>query len=371
MRDDDKGWLKGKIQEAFLTAVRSCLNEEKAAEQASSVQRKYQGLPKDALADLLIKRAARKTMIEGAASGGAVTAAETIVAVPAPEPGQRVGAIAGIAASLTVDVAYTTRVQMQLLLEIGNVYDCPFNKDDEDDVWLIFKAALGIKGTEKAGAYARYIFTEAAEKQFRRFLRNEGRRRAAQETIRRVAGKEVAKLLSESTVLKAIWGFNMAFGAYFNLRVTRDVGKWAKVKAKIRASTFQIITRITANGFEGTLLILPTIFLAGTANRQVTDNLISLYAQARNRLCLSPAEIQEIEDIANSESLERTLTGHLKKIESSTTKRDLFDLAITAAAASSLEFHPAQHACLSRLGNTLQMDYSRQNLQQRIDWLRK
>lgn len=123
---------------------------------------------------------------------------------------------------------------MQLLLEIGEIYECPFRRDDEDDVWLIFKAALGIKGTERAGAYGRFIFTEAAEKQFRHFLRNEGRRRAAQEALRRIAGKEVAQYLSEKALLGLIGVFNIAFGAWFNRWVTRNVGKWAKVKAKIR-----------------------------------------------------------------------------------------------------------------------------------------
>jgi hypothetical protein len=47
--------------------------------------------------------------------------------------------------------------------------------------WLIFKAALGIKGTERVGGYGRFIVTEIAEKQFRAFLRDQGRRRAAQE----------------------------------------------------------------------------------------------------------------------------------------------------------------------------------------------
>lgn len=168
MKEDNRSWIRQKLEEAFLTAVRSCLNEEKAVKKASAVREN------------------------------------------------------------------TTKVQMQLLLEIGEINECPFSQDDEDDVWLIFKTALGITGTERAGAYGRFIFTEAAEKQFRQFLRNEGRRRIAQEALRRIAGKEVAKYFSEKVLLRLIGVFNVAFGAWFNRWVTRNVGKWAK----IRVSTF-------------------------------------------------------------------------------------------------------------------------------------
>jgi hypothetical protein len=110
------------------------LNEEKAAKKASALREKFPGMPKDALATILTKRAVRKTMIEGFGNGGAVTAAETVIATPAPELGQRLLALSGIGTLLAADVAYTTKVQMQLLLEIGEIYECPFSKDDEDDV---------------------------------------------------------------------------------------------------------------------------------------------------------------------------------------------------------------------------------------------
>src|SRR6266536_1557573 len=246
MKDEDRNWIRQKLEEAFLTAVRSCLNEEKAAKKAVAVREKFPGMPKDALAEVLTRRAARKTAIEGGANGAAVTVAEAAIATPAPEGGQRVWAISAIPTLLAADVGYATKVQMQLLLEIGEIYDCPFSKDDEDDVWLIFKAALGVKGTERVGAYARFIFTEAAEKQFRKFLRDQGRRRAAKEALRRIAGREIAKYLSEKILLRLISVANAVFGFWFNRSVTRKVGKWAKVKAKIRASTLQSIDQIKA-----------------------------------------------------------------------------------------------------------------------------
>lgn len=180
------------------------LNSDKAAERAAAVRKSHPGMPKDALAQILIGRAARKTMIEGALNGAAITAAEIPLAAPVPEPGHKALAISGIAALLVGDIGFTTKVQMQLLLELGELYECPFSKDDEDDVWLVLKAALGAKGTERIGTYARYVFSETARKQFRRLLRSHGIRRTVQKIVEKVAGREIARRLSERALLRLI-----------------------------------------------------------------------------------------------------------------------------------------------------------------------
>jgi hypothetical protein len=346
------------------------LNEEKASKKVSALRDKFPGMPKDALAKILTKQAIRKTMIEGAATGGAITAAEAVIAVPVPEGGQRVGAIAGIVALLATDVAYTTTIQMQLLLEIGELYDCPFSKNDEDDVWLIFMTALGVKGTERVGFYGRFIFTETAKKQFRSFLRT-GARQATQEAVRRIAGKEIAKYVSEKALMRLIPVANAAISAWFNRWVTGRVGKWAKVRAKIRASTFQSIDRIKAAEREATILTLPIIFFTGTGNGEVTDNIITLYSQATARLELSEAEIEKVEKILDAESLEASLNEPLRRLRSSTAKVEILSVGITAAAASRLTFNAEQHSCLMGISETLGLSYSREQLEEKIAYFRK
>jgi hypothetical protein len=260
---------------------------------------------------------------------------------------------------------------MQLLLEIGQIYECPFSKDDEDDVWLIFKAALGIKGTERVGAYGRFIMTEMAEKQFRKFLRDQGRRRAAQEALRRIAGRQIAKYLSEKILLRLVAVANAVFGFWFNRSVTRKVGKWAKVKAKIRASTFQSIDELQKVDRGAAVLALPVIFLAGIHNGDVNENVVTLYAQASSRLELSSEEVEEIEQMSDAENLEVKVHERLNGLESSRAKSALMNIGVTAAAASSLKFDGEKHACLLRLGDALGVHYSREQLEQKIDHLRK
>jgi len=113
-----------------------------------------------------------------------------LVAVPVPEPSHKIAAASGVVASIAGDMAFSTAVQMRLLQEIGHIYGCPFDEDDEEDVWVVFQAAQGLKGVEKMGAYARFIFTETAKKQFRALLRT-GIRRGLQNQVIKVAGRKV------------------------------------------------------------------------------------------------------------------------------------------------------------------------------------
>jgi hypothetical protein len=79
---------------------------------------------------------------------------------------------------------------MQLMLAMAALYDCPLDPDDEDDAYVIFKAALGLKGTERVGSYGRFIFAETARKQFRKLLRT-GVRRAVQDFVVKAAGPRI------------------------------------------------------------------------------------------------------------------------------------------------------------------------------------
>jgi hypothetical protein len=134
---------------------------------------------------MLIRRATRKTKWEGAANGVAVTGCEVLVAAPVPEPTHKVAAATGAVGLLLGDIAYTTRVQMQLLLAIAELYGCPLEPDDEEDLWVVFKSALGLKGIERVGSYGRFVVVETARKQFRVFLRT-GLRRAIQSVVIRI-----------------------------------------------------------------------------------------------------------------------------------------------------------------------------------------
>ena len=369
MDEKDRNWLRKHLEQAFHTAVMAALNEHKAAARAASVRTKFPGMPKDALAQILTKRATRKTVIEGAGNGAAVTALEGTLA--SPEPASKTLVLTGIGALLTADIAFTTKVQMQLLLEIGEIYECPFSKDDEDDVWLILKTAFGLRGTEKVSSYGRFIFTEAAKKQFRALLRRHGVRRAAQQAVAKIAGKQVAKYVSEKALMGLIPVANAAFGAWFNRRVTRAVGKWAKVKAKIRASTFASIDALNQSDRTAAIWILPLIFHVGTADDQLVDNTVTLYAQASNRLILTNQEIAEVEGLTDAEDFNLLFDSGMKNLVNDEVKRELLNIAVTTAAATQLYFSDVHHRSIERLSKSMGVAYCTDDLHKKIAYLRR
>ena len=368
MDPDDKSWLRQKVEEAFFAAVQAMLNADRATERVEALRRKHPGMPKDALAKILTDRAARKTMIEGGVNGGAITAAESVAVAPVPEPSSKTLALSSIGALIAADIGFTTKIQMQLVFEMGEIYECPFSKDDEDDVWLIFKAAMGAKGTERVGTYARFVFNETATKQFRGLLRKYGIRRTAQKVLEKVAGKEVAKRLSERSVLRLIWGANIFLGALFNLWVTKGVGKWAKVKAKVRASVFSDIDSLKAIDKPSAVLVLPLLFWIGTADDRLVDNTITLYAQAARRLALDREELKQVDDLIDRENLAEILEERLRAVPTSA-RQSLLNIAVTSAASARLRIVDAHHQALIQIAGVLERSYGRKDLEEKIAYL--
>src|SRR2546428_7889652 len=60
-----KGDLVTRATDVFTAAVQASMNPEKAASDADKIRSKYRGMPIDAIAELLVCRAARKTKCPG------------------------------------------------------------------------------------------------------------------------------------------------------------------------------------------------------------------------------------------------------------------------------------------------------------------
>lgn len=369
MNEGQKKSLKEKLASRFIQTVRRCLDDGQARQNAEKAASKYPGLTRDALADVLIKSAAKRSAWSGATSGAAITGCEALVAAPAPEPSHKFAAVSGIAASITGDLAFATTVQMRLLQEIGHIYGCPFDEDDEDDVWLVFQAAQGLKGVEKAGTYARFIFTETAKKQFRAALRT-GVRRTVQNQVIKVAGRRVGKLMAEKYVLRLIPLANIGIGFTFNRWFANRVGRWGKVRARIRSGMFRTVEKLQLRDPEAAALLLPIIFHVGTSADCLTDNTLTLYSQTAKRLKLSDREVAAMSDLNEENGLDELLAKLAERIKKQDIRELLFEAAIITASSSRLEFVDEHHQCLIRLSSTLKVEYSKDQLTKRIKSLR-
>ncbi|MFD6529650.1 hypothetical protein [Streptomyces sp. NPDC060184] len=109
-------------------------------------QERYEGVPPDGIVDQRIKMAARYAALEGGISAGAYTAAvaSTIGTLGGASPATVPAAVA----TLMVDVAFTTRLQLRLAHDIAVLYQVPLDLSDPDDLWKLIRVAFTIKSGE-------------------------------------------------------------------------------------------------------------------------------------------------------------------------------------------------------------------------------
>jgi hypothetical protein len=112
-------------------------------------QERYEGVPADAIVDQRIKMAARYAALEGGLSAGAYTAA--IAATIGSLGGASPAAVPAAAATMMVDVAFITRLQLRLAYDVAVLYRVPLDLTDPGDMWKLIRVAFTIKSGEMAG----------------------------------------------------------------------------------------------------------------------------------------------------------------------------------------------------------------------------
>lgn len=115
---------------------------------AKYFQDKYHGVPPDAIVDQRIKMAARYAAIEGGLSASAYTG--VIVATIGSLGGASPATVPAAVATVMVDIAYISQLQLRLAYDIAVLYRVPLDVEDPDDLWKLIKVAFTIKSGELA-----------------------------------------------------------------------------------------------------------------------------------------------------------------------------------------------------------------------------
>ncbi|GGQ75727.1 hypothetical protein [Streptomyces flaveolus] len=109
-------------------------------------QERYAGVPADAIVDQRIKMAARYAALEGGLSAGAYTA--TVAATIGSLGGASPATVPAAVATMMIDVAFVTRLQLRLAYDIAVLFRVPLNLSDPDDLWKLIRVAFTIKSGE-------------------------------------------------------------------------------------------------------------------------------------------------------------------------------------------------------------------------------
>ncbi|MFE3107314.1 hypothetical protein ACFXKJ_24690 [Kitasatospora indigofera] len=109
-------------------------------------QERYRGVPADAIVDQRIKMAARYAALEGGLSAGAYSAA--VIATLGSLGGSSPATVPAAVATMMVDVAFITRLQLRLAHDVSVLYRTPLDLSDPEDMWKLIRVAFTIKSGE-------------------------------------------------------------------------------------------------------------------------------------------------------------------------------------------------------------------------------
>ncbi|GAA1537053.1 hypothetical protein GCM10009730_52880 [Streptomyces albidochromogenes] len=148
MRDFIKGLSPDDIKSGswFTKLTAQAMNSYTEKVDWQYFQERYEGVPADAIVDQRIKMAARYAALEGGLSAGAYTAA--VVTTLGSLGGASPATVPAAVATMMVDVAFISQLQLRLAYDISVLYRVPLDLSDPEDMWKLIRVAFTIRGGE-------------------------------------------------------------------------------------------------------------------------------------------------------------------------------------------------------------------------------
>jgi len=218
---------------------------------AAYFQRKYRGLPPDAIADRLRSVVSRYAAIAGGVTGATVTANQ-VLALPSA------GATLALAtSSIGAEMFYLCRIQMRLILDLATLYDQPVDPDDPEDVLAIFGIALGVAPASAVGKLAQQAAGHGSRTAVRKVI-SKGTLKAIQD-VGRVFG---LKILQRTIIKYSVPVASAAMGSTYNYVTTQSFGRVAQAQFRTRGQAAQELRTHLAGGAAVAGAVLPAAMMA-------------------------------------------------------------------------------------------------------------
>jgi|SRR5580658_6685379 uncharacterized protein (DUF697 family) len=181
---------------------------------------KYPSLSREHIAEKLIHVACVNTAMAGGITGAAVSIDELLALF---EFG--IGIPANVAVGFTAiagELLWITKCQLQLVANLGVLYEVPLDVDDPEDIITILEFASGGAVRELLGKEVTKISGRLTKTAVRKYVAKE-----VLEALQRVARKIGYKLLQQTIISVVVPGVSIVVGALWNKRTTKIVGKKA------------------------------------------------------------------------------------------------------------------------------------------------
>ena len=192
---------------------------------------KYGSKDKDFIAKKLISVAAKNAAILGGVTGAAISTDEIVAIVTVGEGGVGLPANVAIAATgIGTEAILLIKFQLQLIANLGKLYNAPLNPDDPEDILTILAFALGGSVADVAGKFGMKIGGRVAGNTAKAIIKKE-----TLTALQKTAAKVGIKILQRSIVKYTIPLASIGIGTGWNYTSTRTVAKIAIKHFKIRS----------------------------------------------------------------------------------------------------------------------------------------
>lgn len=230
---------------------------------AKYFQDKYHGVPPDAIVDQRIKMAARYAAIEGGLSASAYTG--VIVATIGSLGGASPVTVPAAVATVMVDVAYISQLQLRLAYDVAVLYRVPLDVEDPDDLWKLIKVAFTIKSGE--------LVREGAIKAVPALMRPLIKRLYSGAVLNAAKGLPVVgKFLLQRNLIKiGIPLVGVPLAVILNRWTTAAAGKHARAVFRNEARVLETAERLLGRSRHPRLLLW-VAWLVVQADGQVSDD---------------------------------------------------------------------------------------------------
>jgi hypothetical protein len=226
-------------------------------------QERYEGVPADAIVDQRIKMAARYAAIEGGLSAGAYTAA--IAATIGSLGGASPVVVPAAFATVMIDVAFITRLQLRLAYDVAVLYRVPIDLSDPDDMWKLIRVAFTIKSGEAVREGVVKVVPLIVRPLIKRFY--------TRSVLAAAKGLPVVgKFLLQRTVIKiGIPLVGVPLAVWVNRWTTRITGRHARAVFRNEARVIELAENLSERS-QHPQLTLWVAWLVIMADDKITDD---------------------------------------------------------------------------------------------------
>ncbi len=208
-------WLNILIHKSFATYWKNANVE--------YFESKYGTKDKDKIAKKLISVASKNASILGGLTGATMSTNELVAFFTAGEGGIGIPANIAIAvASIGSEIISLTRIQLQLIANLGKLYKVPLDPDDPEDILTILAFAVGGSASEATGKFGMKIGGKLASNTAKNIFKKE-----TLKALKRVGQKIGIKILQKSIVKYTAPLVSIALGASWNYISTKTIAKIA------------------------------------------------------------------------------------------------------------------------------------------------